>query len=425
MPKVLSYTKGSIIFFEGDKDERIYILQTGTVVLTQTDLETGAHTNEIVNPGEFFGVKSALAHKPKMETATVVTDVQVIQLSVVEFEQIIGKNQDMILKMLRVFSKDLRQIHKKTENVLKNDTAALPPEVGMNLVAQCFFDEQKYYSCFSTCNKFLERFPNATNAKAMKKLLDQSSLLHQRQGAKSQSAAQALSSGGAEGALKQFELPMFERFSKTYPDGEVIISEFEPGDCFYLIQSGHVQLEKCIKGSMKNLDILHPGEFFGEMAILDNSPRSATCIARGPVKCLEFNKENFKVLITGNPQIALILLKLFCKRIYSQRRRFGILCIEDLHARLADVFLMYDDIQMMEEKIAPTGQRRRFPLTINDVAHWAGIGIDEAKDELSKYSAKKRIEMYDDYMIVQNIQEMKRTVDAYFSTRNKTSGIRK
>ncbi|MBR6154949.1 MAG: Crp/Fnr family transcriptional regulator, partial [Treponema sp.] len=131
------------------------------------------------------------------------------------------------------------------------------------------------------------------------------------------------------------------------------------------------------------------------------------------------------VLITGNPQIALILLKLFCKRIYSQRRRFGILCIEDLHARLADVFLMYDDIQMMEEKIAPTGQRRRFPLTINDVAHWAGIGIDEAKDELSKYSAKKRIEMYDDYMIVQNIQEMKRTVDAYFSTHNKTSGIRK
>ena len=119
MPKVLSYTKGSIIFFEGDKDERIYILQSGTVVLTQTDLETGAHTNEIVNPGEFFGVKSALAHKPKMETATVVTDVQVIQLLVPEFEQIIGKNQEMILKMLKVFSKDLRQIHKKTENVLK------------------------------------------------------------------------------------------------------------------------------------------------------------------------------------------------------------------------------------------------------------------------------------------------------------------
>ncbi|MBQ4236286.1 MAG: Crp/Fnr family transcriptional regulator [Treponema sp.] len=213
---------------------------------------------------------------------------------------------------------------------------------------------------------------------------------------------------------------MFERFSKTYEDGEVIISEFEPGDCFYLIQSGHVQLEKCIKGAMKNLDILRPGEFFGEMAILDNSPRSATCIAKGPVKCLEFNKENFKALITGNPQIAIILLKLFCKRIYAQKRRFRILCIEDLQARLADVFLMYDDIQVMEDKVPPTGSKRKFQLTINDVAHWAGIALDVAKDELSKYSAKKRIEIYDDYIIVLNIQEMKRTVDAYFSTHDKS-----
>ncbi len=426
MPKVLSYAKGSIIFFEGDKDERIYILQSGTVILSQTDLETGSHINELVNPGEFFGVKSALAHKPKMETANVVTDVQVIQLSVQEFEQIIGRNQEMILKMLRVFSKNLRQIHKKTENVLKNDTSALPPEVGMNIVAQCFFDEQKYKSCVSICEKFLTRFPNASNAKTMKKLLDQASLLFQRQGAgKSSYSAANTNTGISDAALKQFELPMFERFSKTYDDGDVIISEFEPGDCFYLIQSGHVQLEKCIKGSMKNLDILRPGEFFGEMAILDNSPRSATCIAKGPVKCLEFNKENFKVLITGNPQIAIILLKLFCKRVYSQRRRFGILCIEDLQARLADVFLMYDDIQTMEDKTVPTGPRRKFQLTISDVAHWAGIGLDVAKEELSKYSAKKRIEIYDDYMIVLNIQEMKRTVDAYFSTHDKTAGIRK
>ena len=171
---------------------------------------------------------------------------------------------------------------------------------------------------------------------------------------------------------------------------------------------------------MKNLDILRPGEFFGEMAILDNSPRSATCIAKGPVKCLEFNKENFKALITGNPQIAIILLKLFCKRIYAQKRRFRILCIEDLQARLADVFLMYDDIQVMEDKVPPTGSKRKFQLTINDVAHWAGIALDVAKDELSKYSAKKRIEIYDDYIIVLNIQEMKRTVDAYFSTHDKS-----
>ena len=81
---------------------------------------------------------------------------------------------------------------------------------------------------------------------------------------------------------------------------------------------------------------------------------------------------------------------------------------------------MYDDIQVMEDKVPPTGSKRKFQLTINDVAHWAGIALDVAKDELSKYSAKKRIEIYDDYIIVLNIQEMKRTVDAYFSTHDKS-----
>ena len=46
------------------------------------------------------------------------------------------------------------------------------------------------------------------------------------------------------------------------------------GDCFYLIQSGRVQLVKCVNGAKKNLDILKPGEFFGEMAILENKARS-------------------------------------------------------------------------------------------------------------------------------------------------------
>ncbi|MBR6154719.1 MAG: Crp/Fnr family transcriptional regulator [Treponema sp.] len=420
MPKVLTYAKGSIIFFEGDKDERVYILQSGSVVLTQTDLETGNQLSELVNVGEFFGVKSALARKPRMETANVVTDTQVVQMSVQEFEKLFGGNQAVLMKMLKVFSKSLRQIHRKTETILKTDVISFPPETGLLIVAKCFFDEQKYHSCRSVCEKLLLKFPNASNAGTAKKLMDQAITQEKRQAAsKSKIEEMAASITKEDNALKQFELPMFERFSKQYVDGDVIISEFEPGDCFYLIQSGQVQLEKCIKGTMKNLDILRPGEFFGEMAILDNSPRSATCIAKGKVKCLEFNKENFKILIMGNPQIAMHLLKLFCKRIYDQHQRFSILVIRELQARIANVFLMYDDMTPVAERGPDGSPRRKFFLTMNDVAHWAGITVDEAKEELNKFSAKNKLEIYDDFMIVTNIQEMRRIVDAYFSTHDK------
>ena len=60
MPKAMQYTKGSIIYFSGDRDERIFILQQGLIVLTSTDIETGVPQTEHIKRGEFFGVKSAL-----------------------------------------------------------------------------------------------------------------------------------------------------------------------------------------------------------------------------------------------------------------------------------------------------------------------------------------------------------------------------
>ena len=196
---------------------------------------------------------------------------------------------------------------------------------------------------------------------------------------------------------------------KKYEPEQVIISEFEPGDSFYLIQSGEVQLVKCVNGSKKNLDILKPGEFFGEMAILDNSPRSATCMAKGPVECLEFNKANFELLITGNPQIAIILLKLFCKRIYDQKRRLRILTIKDYPTRIADVFCMYDE---MTPVMNPNDRSRRFNITMSDVAHWAGLKQDVIKDEIHKLAERGKIEVFENYMVISNINDMKRTVES-------------
>ena len=108
MPKLISYTKGSLIYFENDKDDRIFVLQKGMVVLTSSDVETGEPVVEYAREGEFFGVKSAFGRFPREETATVVVDSQVIAMSVAEFEQLFSSNKQIIMKMLRVFSNQLR-----------------------------------------------------------------------------------------------------------------------------------------------------------------------------------------------------------------------------------------------------------------------------------------------------------------------------
>ena len=403
MPKAMQYTKGSIIYFEGDRDERIFIMQSGSVLLTSTDIESGQPVAEQVKSGEFFGVKSSLGHFAREETATALVPTVAVALSIQEFENLFSNNKALIMKMLRVFSNQLRQIHKKTESILNNISE--DQQSGMLAVAKSFYDDEQYRSACDVYLKFLKRYPNTNRKEEVAKLYADSKLRKEKLAIHNRGAAPDVEEDSGNSSLKLFSLPAFERFAKTYEPGEVIISEFEPGDCFYLIQSGRVQLVKCVNGSKKNLDILKPGEFFGEMAILDNSARSATCMAAGYVKCLEFNKENFELLITGNPQMALLLLKLFCKRIYDQKRRFRILVVKDLQARLADVFMLLDEMNPISNEAE---KQRRFNVSISDVAHWAGLSQEQTREELNKLVEKRKIEIYDSYIIVNNINDLKR-----------------
>ena len=205
------------------------------------------------------------------------------------------------------------------------------------------------------------------------------------------------------------DLAAFGRFSRTFPKGEIIFSEFEPGDTFYLIQSGRVQLVKLIGEMERTLDILQPSEMFGEMAILENSPRSATAIALDEVTVLEFNAQNFEILLLGNPQIALKLLKMFCKRIYDSKRRFMILTLPDPQTKIADVFLMLDETQ---PDIDRSTDKRMFKTTIEGVAHWAGLSANEARDILSSFSNQRRVEIFSDYITVKNINDFTRYVSS-------------
>ena len=170
MPKAMQYTKGSVIYFEGDHDDRIFIMQQGSVLLTSTDIESGLPVAEQVKSGEFFGVKSAFGHFGREETATALVPTIAVTLTVQEFEHLFSNNKQLIMKMLRVFSNQLRQIHKKTESILNN--IAEDQQTGMLAVAKCFTDDEAYRSACDIYIKFLKRYPNATNKEEVAKQFD-------------------------------------------------------------------------------------------------------------------------------------------------------------------------------------------------------------------------------------------------------------
>ena len=72
---------------------------------------------------------------------------------------------------------------------------------------------------------------------------------------------------------------MFSKFGVTYQPNDIIFCEYEPGNEFYFLQEGRVKVTKIVSDMEKTLDIFHTGDIFGEMAILDEGPRSATARA--------------------------------------------------------------------------------------------------------------------------------------------------
>ena len=201
---------------------------------------------------------------------------------------------------------------------------------------------------------------------------------------------------------------LFEKFGKVFEPGQIIFCEYEPGNDFYFIQEGDVKITKTMGDSQKTLDILTAGDIFGEMAILEEQPRSATAIAVGRVRTLHFNRANFDSLMNGNPQLAYRLLVIFSTRIYDARRRLQVLLQDDIQAKVADAFLM------LAEKNPEYGQINQliFNITVDELASWCGQPPDDVQRVISQSVKQGKVELFGDRIVVNNINDMSRIVNS-------------
>ncbi len=102
---------------------------------------------------------------------------------------------------------------------------------------------------------------------------------------------------------------------KDYKDGSIIFAEDSVGKEMYIIISGKVKIIKEKDTVETILATLEEGEFFGEMSLFDNNPRSATVKAIGNVKLLEINQKNFLKKISKDPSLAFRILEKMSQRI--------------------------------------------------------------------------------------------------------------
>ena len=104
-----------------------------------------------------------------------------------------------------------------------------------------------------------------------------------------------------------------------FQSGHVIVTQGTPGQAFYMITAGRVEILR----DGVSLGAFGPGDFFGEMSLLDQAPRSATIRAIDQVSCLMLSSWDFKALLERHPSIAVKLLEVLSRRLRVADERIG------------------------------------------------------------------------------------------------------
>jgi HD-GYP domain-containing protein (c-di-GMP phosphodiesterase class II) len=128
------------------------------------------------------------------------------------------------------------------------------------------------------------------------------------------------------------DLRMVSRFATTrkHSKGEIIIREDTVADTFYIIRTGKVAITKKLEdGKEMVLDVQYDGEFFGEMALLDQGPRSASAVALESTVLLEISRRDFAVLLKKAPLLAYAMMREQSARL----RGTGALMISELQRK--------------------------------------------------------------------------------------------
>ena len=172
---------------------------------------------------------------------------------------------------------------------------------------------------------------------------------------------------------------MFVRFGREFQPGEVLFREGESGEVMFVIQAGAVRITKEVGGEEKNLAVLGPGEFLGEMAILNGKPRTATATVVETTRCLVIEAKTLESMVARNAEIALRLIKKLAKRLDSADTLVEILMHRDPKARVMLALARHADAFG-----EPTEEGIRIRTTPEDIAREVGVDCSVADEVMAR-----------------------------------------
>jgi len=127
---------------------------------------------------------------------------------------------------------------------------------------------------------------------------------------------------------------------KSAPRSNTIMAGGDPTDSLYIVLSGRLKVMMSDSdGKEVILSILGPGEFFGEMGLIDEEPRSASVVTIEPCELLQLAKRDFNKCLAENFEMAMAVMRGLVRRLREADRKIGSLALLDVYGRVARLLL--------------------------------------------------------------------------------------
>ncbi len=199
---------------------------------------------------------------------------------------------------------------------------------------------------------------------------------------------------------------VFKKFGKTFKKGEVVCKEGDIGDEMFIIQSGKVAITKMSRDVETTLAVLTDGEFFGEMAIIDNQPRSATAKAVEDSNVIVLSSDIFESQISTNPKLIMRILRKMSNRLREADRKIKTLLYRDNSSRVTGTLMLLT--QKHGNPQVGGGIKLDKDFSIKELVGMVGLPKPKVEEILDTLVRARVLELKGDEMTVYSMEHLER-----------------
>ena len=399
----VNFKRGSYILIEGKSDtDRFYIIQSGQVQIAKQKEVVAEEEGNLLGPGDFLGVIACMAHHSQIETAIAVSDVVLIAVHYEQFPELIEKNNPIAMKIIYSFSKKMRYLDEAlTRITLKRN---IETDIShLFTIGEYYLRMSKFELALYAYYHYLKEKPDGQYAETARKRF------------------MAIKSTGVKAPIEMLE-PDTKQMVRVYNRESMIFCECQSGAELYIIQKGRVKISKIVDNSEVLLAVLREGDMFGEMALLENKPRSATAItAAEECQLLAVNRQNFNQMVTTQPQLIARLTTTLADRIWAMYKQLANTLIP------VPIEKMYDmlSIQLEKLRIQPgAGKQHTFLFGPPELAKMCSIPKEQVAQAIAEFLMTPIVRSTDDSIIITDTLELSKQT-AYFKKMQEIEQARK